>query len=164
MASGYLRWYRSRMLEFDAALQVERMARAGLTFQGAEQPAVAERLVASDDVTETLHTPAGASVPVRFKRLRSDVLLQHYLLQVSTEDADLVESVLWDGLRHDLPATLAFVVDRVGHARKVDWDRLVLEGDGQMKRLPEVLLLREPQDRSEETPFRRFSLFEHRVQ
>lgn len=165
MATGYLRWYRSRMLEYDVALQLERMAKAGLTFEGPETPPAAERLVASADVTEQLRTPSGATIPVQFQTVREDVLLQHYILDlsVSTNDADLIESVVWDGLRHELHATLAFVVDRVGHARKVDWDALVVEGSLEMKRLPEVLLLREPNDREEEAPFRRFSLFEHRV-
>lgn len=163
MPSGYLRWYRGPMLEYDASVQVERFARAGFTFEGPETPPIAERLVASDAVEEVLRTPAGGAVPVQFRRLRSDVLLQLYLLDVSHEERDQVEALVWDGLRHELVSTLALIVDPVAHARKVDWDAFVLGGTGAMKRLPEVLLLREPADREEETPFRRFALFEHRV-
>lgn len=163
MPSGYVRWYRGPMLEYDAALQVERFARAGFTFAGPQQPPIAERLVGSDDVEEVLRTPAGGEVPVRFRRLRSDVLLQLYELNVSVEECDQVEALVWDGLRHELISTLALIVDQVGHTHKVDWDGFVLGETGAMKRLPEVLLLREPADREEETPFRRFALFEHRV-
>lgn len=164
MPSGFVRWYRGPMLEYDAALQVDRFARAGYTFEGDGSAPAAERLVASDDVSEVLRTPSGGAVPVRFQRLRPDALLQLYLLDISHEERDQVEALVWDSLRHELPSTLGLVVDRVGHARKVDWDALVLEGTGEMKRLPEVLLLREPADREEGTPFRRFALFEHRVQ
>lgn len=164
MPSGFVRWYRGPMLEYDAALQVQRFARAGFTFDGPESPPVAERLVATDDVSEVLRTPAGGAVPVRFQRLRRDVLLQLYLLDVSHEERDQVEALVWDSLRHELSNTVALVVDQVAHARKVDWDALALDGTGEMKRLPEVLLLREPADREEQTPFRRFALFEHRVQ
>ncbi|MBO0701952.1 MAG: hypothetical protein J2P38_03405 [Candidatus Dormibacteraeota bacterium] len=163
MPNGFVRWYRGPMLEYDAALQVQRFARAGFTFESPDHPPIAERLVASDDVSEVLRTPAGNAVPVRFQRLRPDVLMQLYLLDVSHEERDQVEALVWDSLRHELSTTLGLVVDQVAHARKVDWDALVLEGTGQMKRLPEVLLLREPADREEETPFRRFALFEHRV-
>lgn len=163
MPSGFVRWYRGPMVEYDAALQVERFARAGYTFEGPDTPSIAERLVASDDVHEVLRTPSGGVVPVTFRRLRSDVLLQLYELDVSYPERDMVESLVWDGLRHQLQTTLALVVDRVAHARKVDWDAFVLGDTGEMKRLPEVLLLREPGDREEETPFRRFALFEHRV-
>ncbi len=164
MPSGFVRWYRGLMLEYDAALQVQRFAKAGYTFEGPPSPPVAEGLVASDDAREVLRTPSGGAVPVRFQHLRPDVLLQLYLLDVSYEERDQVEALLWDNLRHELSNTLALVVDQVAHARKVDWDELVLEGTGEMKRLPEVLLLREPADREEGTPFRRFALFEHRVQ
>ena len=163
MPSGFVRWYRGPMLEYDAALQVQRFARAGFTFDGPAEPPIAERLVGSDDVHEVLRTPAGGAVPVRFQRLRSDVLVQLYLLDVSFEERDQVEALVWDSLRHELVSTLALVVDQVAHARKVDWDAFVLGDSGEMKRLPELLLLREPADREEETPFRRFALFEHRV-
>lgn len=163
MPSGFIRWYRGPMLEYDAALQVERFARAGLTFDGPANPPIAERLVTSNDVSEVLRTPSGGEVPVRFQRLRPDALLQLYLLDVSHEERDQVEALVWDSLRHELSSTLGLVVDQVAHARKVDWDLLVLEGTGEMKRLPEILLLPEPADREERTPFRRFALFEHRV-
>jgi len=163
MPSGFVRWYRGPMLEYDAALQVERFAKAGFTFGGPVRPPIAQRLVASDDVSEVLSTPSGAEVPVRFQRLRPDVLLQLYLLDVSHQERDQVEALVWDSLRHELSNTLGLVVDQVAHARKVDWDLLVLEGTGEMKRLPEMLLLREPADRDEQAPFRRFALFEHRV-
>jgi hypothetical protein len=163
MPSGFVRWYRGPMLEYDAALQVERFARAGYTFDGPQVPSIAERLVASDDVSEVLRTPSGGEIPVRFQRLRPTVLLQLYLLDVSYEERDQVEALVWDSLRHELSITLGLVVDQVAHARKVDWDLLVLEGTGEMKRLPEVLLLREPAEREEQTPFHRFALFEHRV-
>lgn len=163
MPSGFVRWYRGLMLEYDAALQVERFARAGYTFDGPAIPSIAERLVASDDVSEVLRTPSGGEVPVRFQRLRPTVLLQLCLLDVSYEERDQVEALVWDSLRHELSNTLGLIVDQVAHARKVDWDLLVLEGTGEMKRLPEVLLLREPADREEQTPFHRFALFEHRV-
>jgi hypothetical protein len=164
MATGYIRWYRDPMLEYDFANQLQRMRELGCTFaevdEKPEQPPLAERIATADDLTLHLRPPSGPIVPVRFSRLRPDLLLQVYLLTGSLAETDVVEAVLWDAYRRNLASTRALVIDRVGHARTVPWDDVVLRGGGAVEPLPDVVLLREESDPP--TPFTRFTLIEHR--